>query len=430
MTSGDTIVALSSGRPPAAVAIIRTSGPHAFAACGAIAGMLPISRRPSLMSLRAPHGGEVIDRALVLRFDGPGSATGENIVEYQCHGGRAVVDALLGVLTSLPGMRLAEPGEFTRRAFANGRIDLSEAEGLADLLEAETEAQRKAALFAAEGGVSRQVGQWSSTAIGLSAQAEAAIDYVGDEDETAVDLSRLQVEARQLASEIGQWLAKPRVERLKEGVRVVAAGPPNSGKSSLINALCQSDRAIVTNIAGTTRDVIEIPVNHRGLPFLLIDTAGMRETGDVVERIGVERAEAEAKRADILLWLGEPKDLPKASLSLQLHSRADAPGREQVFEGALPVSVVTGIGLAELWARLHALALDLLPGEDRIALNKRQADCLQSSRDELTSASESDDIVLFAHHLSQARGALDRLTGRAGVDEMLDALFGRFCLGK
>jgi tRNA modification GTPase len=186
----------------------------------------------------------------------------------------------------------------------------------------------------------------------------------------------------------------------------------------------------VADIAGTTRDVIEIPVNHRGLPFLLIDTAGMRETGDVVERIGVEKAEAETKRADILLWLGEPQERPKTSLSLQLHSRADAQGREDVPEGALPVSVVTGVGLTELWARIHALALNLLPGEDRIAFNRRQAGCLKLCWQELTSASVGVDIVLIAHHLSQARGELDRLTGRAGVEAMLDALFGRFCLGK
>jgi len=427
---GDTIVALSSGRPPAAVAIIRTSGPQAFSACEAIAGELPVARRPSLKSLRAPQDGEVIDRALVLRFDGPGSATGENIVEYQCHGGRAVVDVLLGVLTSLPGMRLAQPGEFTHRAFANGRIDLTEAEGLADLLEAETEAQRKAALFAADGGIRRQVARWSEAVVGLSAQAEAAIDYVGDEDETSLDLSRLQGEADQIASEIAGWLSRPRVERLKEGVRVVAAGPPNVGKSSLINALCESDRAIVTDIPGTTRDVIEIPVGHRGLPFLLIDTAGMRETGDVVERIGVEKAEAEAERADILLWLGNQCDAPDHSLALMVHSKADLAGREQAPEGSWPVSVLTGQGLADLWTRLHALAATILPEEGQAALNRRQSECLEQCRSDLASASTSQDVILVAHHLSSARTNFDRLTGRSGVEDMLDALFGRFCLGK
>ena len=341
-----------------------------------------------------------------------------------------MVDGLLGVLTSLPGMRLAEPGEFTRRAFANGRIDLTEAEGLADLLEAETEAQRKAALFAADGGIRRQVARWSEAVVGLSAQAEAAIDYVGDEDETSLDLSRLQGEADQIASEIAGWLSRPRVERLKEGVRVVAAGPPNVGKSSLINALCESDRAIVTDIPGTTRDVIEIPVGHRGLPFLLIDTAGMRETGDVVERIGVEKAEAEAERADILLWLGNQCDAPDHSLALMVHSKADLAGREQAPEGSWPVSVLTGQGLADLWTRLHALAATILPDEGQAALNRRQSECLDQCRSDLTSASTSQDVILVAHHLSSARMNLDRLTGRSGVEDMLDALFGRFCLGK
>jgi len=380
--------------------------------------------------LRAPPDGELIDRALVLRFDGPGSSTGENIVEYHCHGGRGVVEALLGVLTSLPGMRLAEPGEFTRRAFANGRIDLTEAEGLADLLEAETQAQRKAALFAAEGGIRRQVAQWSAAVIGLSAQAEAAIDYVGDEDETALDLSQLQAEAGRVASELEDWLAKPRVERLKDGVRVVAAGPPNTGKSSLINALCESDRAIVTEIAGTTRDVIEIPISHLGLPFLLIDTAGMRETGDVVERIGVEKAEAEARRSDILLWLGDPANVPDHAQAILVHARADIVGREEAPVGSCSVSAVTGAGLTALWAQLHAKALSLLPAESQAALNLRQADCLVRCRNELASATTNGDVAVVAHHLSEARVALDRLTGRSGVEEMLDALFGRFCLGK
>lgn len=391
---------------------------------------MPAPRRPSLTYLRQPKDGELIDRGLVLRFDGPHSATGENIVEYQCHGSRAVVNALLDVLTSLPGLRAAEPGEFTRRAFANGRIDLTEAEGLADLLEAETEAQRKVALFAAQGGIRRQVERWNSAVVGLSAQAEAAIDYVGDEDETALDLTRLKADASTLAMTMDEWLAKPRAERLKDGVRVVAAGPPNAGKSSLINVLCESDRAIVTDIPGTTRDVIEIPVSHRGIPFLLVDTAGVRETEDVVERIGVERAEAEAGRADILLWLGKPDDMPPHSSAILVHAKADLPGREAAPPEAQALSVVTGQGLPRLWAEIHSRALALLPGEDRIALNRRQADCIAQCRTELRTAAGLEDVILIAHHYSLARSALDRLTGRAGVEQMLDALFGRFCLGK
>src|SRR4029453_16566969 len=210
MRADDPIFALSSGRPPAAVAVVRSSGPQAFAAAEALAGKLPAVRRAVLKTLRAPSGADVIDDALVLRFDGPASATGEDVVEYQCHGGRAVVDALLAALGSLPGLRLAEPGEFTRRAFANGRIDLTEAEGLADLLEAETESQRRAALMMAEGGLRRQIEAWGQRLVELSARAEAAIDYVGDEDETAADEVALAGEAQALGEELGEWLARPR----------------------------------------------------------------------------------------------------------------------------------------------------------------------------------------------------------------------------
>src|SRR6478735_1087162 len=310
MLSGDTIFALSSGRPPAAVAIIRTSGPQAFAACEEIAGSLPAPRRPALMTLRVPGSGEEIDRALVLRFDGPKSATGDNIVEYQCHGSRAVVDALLGVMTSLPGMRQAEPGEFTRRAFSNGRIDLTEAEGLADLLEAETENQRRAALLMAEGGLRKQIEAWRASLVDLSARAEAAIDYVGDEEETGADEHMLIREAQEIAAELSAWRARPRAEPLREGIRVVVAGPPNAGKSSLVNALAEAEKAIVTDVAGTTRDAIEVPLAIAGIPIVLVDTAGLRDSADVVEAIGVDRAQDQMRRADLILWLGEPESAP------------------------------------------------------------------------------------------------------------------------
>ena len=426
--SGDTIFALSSGRPPAAVAVIRTSGPHAFATCEAIAGRLPKPRRPSLMTLRAPSDRVPIDDALVLRFDGPASATGENVVEYQCHGARAVVDAMLGVMTSLPGMRLAEPGEFTRRAFANGRIDLTEAEGLADLLEAETESQRRAALLMAEGGLRKQIGNWSQRLVDLSARAEAAIDYVGDEEETGTDEAALGQEVRALADELQDWLARPRSEPLREGVRVVVAGPPNAGKSSLVNALAQADKAIVTDIAGTTRDVIEVPLAIGGTPFVLVDTAGLRESGDMVESIGVGRAEAQVERADVLLWLGDATDAPPHRRLIRLHARSDLPGREQVPAGSMAVSAVTGRGLDEIAGLLSQEARKILPAEGELALNRRQASEIEDAARALFGA--GDDIVTVAEGLRVARAGFDRLSGRAGVEDMLDALFGRFCLGK
>ena len=426
--SPDTIFALSSGRPPAAVAVIRSSGHGAFAAAEALAGKLPPPRRPVLRTFRHPVTGEPIDDGLLLRFDGPASATGENVVEYQCHGGRAVVEALLAALGSLPRMRMAEPGEFTRRAFANGRIDLTEAEGLADLLEAETESQRRAALLMAEGGLRKEIEGWRQRLVDLSARAEAAIDYVGDEDETAADEAALAAEMRALADELAAWLARPRAEPLKEGVRVVVAGPPNAGKSSLVNALARSDKAIVTDIAGTTRDAIEVPLALEGVPITLVDTAGLRSSDDVVESIGVSRAEHQIERADVILWLGEPDEaLPHPRL-LRIHAQADRAGRDAAPNGSLAVSAVTGEGLDQLARRIAVEARSLLPAEGELALNRRQAHELEEVRQALVGGGA--DLVTIAEALRLARSAFDRLSGRAGVEDMLDALFGRFCLGK
>ncbi|HVL78324.1 MAG TPA: tRNA uridine-5-carboxymethylaminomethyl(34) synthesis GTPase MnmE [Sphingomicrobium sp.] len=301
MTS-DTIFALASGRPPAAIGLIRVSGPRAHAAGERLAGRLPPARQAALRTFRHPATGDVIDQGLILRFDRPASSTGEDLVELHCHGGRAVIDALLDALGGLDGFRLAEPGEFTRRAFANGQIDLTEAEGLADLLEAETESQRKAALLLAEGGLRRQIEDWQRQLLHLSARAEAAIDYA-EEDETGFDPS-LACDCGALAIELGTWLDRPRIEPLKDGIKVVVAGPPNAGKSSLINAIAGQERAIVTDIPGTTRDHIEVPLAIAGVPVLLTDTAGLRESDNQVEQIGVERARALMEGADILLWPG------------------------------------------------------------------------------------------------------------------------------
>ena len=424
----DTIFALSSGRPPAAVAVIRSSGPHAFAAAEALMGRLPPARQPVLATLRAPSSGVVIDQALVLRFDGPASATGENVVEYQCHGGRAVVDALLAALGGLPGMRLAQPGEFTRRAFTNGRIDLTEAEGLADLLEAETESQRRAALLLAEGGLRRQAEAWRKRLVDLSARAEAAIDYVGDEHETAADEDALAAEARALADELAAWLGRPRAEPLKAGLRVVVAGPPNAGKSSLVNALAESEKAIVTDIAGTTRDAIEVPMAIDGVPIVLIDTAGLRASEDRVEMIGIGRAESQMQQADVLVWLGEPATAPVHRGLIPIHAQADRAERGAAPNGSFAVSVVTGQGLAELATAIATAARDLLPVAGEVALNRRQASAMADAAQALQVA--GPELVMTAEALRLARSAFDRLSGRAGVEDMLEALFGRFCLGK
>lgn len=425
--TADTIYALSSGRPPAAVSIIRVSGPAAHAAGTRMADSLPVARMAAVRELTHPDSGELLDEALVLRFDGPASSTGEDIVEFHCHGGRAVVDGILSALNSIEGLREALPGEFTRRAFENGRIDLTEAEGLADLIEAETDGQRKAALALAEGGLRKQIELWRRRVLDLSAQAELAIDY--DEDDLPID-ARMVTELRELADELQEWVDRPRIEKLKDGVRVVIAGPPNAGKSSIINALSGIECAIVTDIPGTTRDHIEVPLSVAGLPILLTDTAGLREATDAVEAIGVERATALVEAADILVWLGDPQSAPIHPRVIKVHARVDLPERHRVPSDSLAVSVVTGEGLGWLLERIVELAKDLLPGEGAIAVNRRQAALLSEAAASLRRARKVPDSVLLAEELRQARSAFDLLTGAAGVEDVLDALFSRFCLGK
>jgi tRNA modification GTPase len=419
----DTIFALSSGRPPAAIAVVRVSGPNAHHAAQRIAGGLPAARTAAVRELRDPATGGLLDEALVLRFDGPASSTGEDSVEFQCHGGRAVIDAVLAALGSIDGLRPARPGEFTRRAFENGRLDLTEAEGLADLIDAETESQRKAALALAEGGLRSQIARWQQQLLELSAAAERAIDY--DEDDAAVDPT-LVAGSRALAGELDGWLAQPRIEPLKDGIRIVVAGPPNAGKSSLINAMAGEERAIVTAVPGTTRDHIEVPLSIAGIPILLTDTAGLRQADDPAEAIGVGRAKRLVETADILLWLGDSADAPDHPHLIQLHAKADL--RPDPPKGSIPISAKTGQGVAGLVEHLAAQALTLLPGEGSVALNRRQARHIAEAAQAL--AAPGEDQVLLAESLRVARGAFDRLTGRAGVEDVLEALFSRFCLGK
>jgi tRNA modification GTPase len=426
--SSDTIFALSSGSPPAAISIIRISGPGAHRAGGALAGDLPKAREAAVRELREPRSGELLDEALVLRFDAPASSTGEDVLELHCHGGRAVVSAVLGALGALEGLRQAQPGEFTRRAFENGRIDLTEAEGLADLIEAETESQRRAALLMAEGVFARQVDLWRTQVLELSARAEAAIDYV---DDGSVDHEpRLSRDCGALANELARWFQRPRAERLRDGIRVVIAGPPNAGKSSLLNALTGDERAIVADLPGTTRDHIEVSLALSGVPIRLTDTAGLRESGELVEQIGVERARRLVELADVLLWLGEPDAAPGHPRLVRVHSKADLPERATGPDDSVAVSAVTGHGLEDLAEAIVHHARSLLPAESEVALNRRQAECIAEAREALGAAAASGDVVIVAEALRGARSALDRLTGRAGVEDLLDALFARFCLGK
>ena len=422
----DTIFALASGHPPAAIAVVRVSGPRAHDAATRLARQLPPLRQASLRTLINPADGDVIDQALLLRFDAPASATGENIVEFHCHGGRAVVDALLEALAGIDGFRLAKPGEFTRRALANGRIDLTEAEGLADLLEAETELQRRTAMARAGGALRARLDGWRDRLLSLSARAEVAIDYA-DEEEGLVELD-LSDDLLDLCNDMSTLLAAPRVEPMREGIRVVVAGPPNAGKSSLINALTKIERSIVTAIPGTTRDIIEVPLAIEGAPFVLIDTAGLRDSDDEVEAIGIDRARAELDRADIVLWLGPSERKPDHRNILQVAAKADTGKSDDPCDVA--TSSITGQGLVELANMLVARAKEILPWGSEVALDRRQHDLVVEAEAAIHRASQLGDPVLIAEELRIARYAVERIGGRAGVEELLDALFGRFCLGK
>jgi tRNA modification GTPase len=428
----DTIFAVSSGAPPAAIAVLRLSGPGAFDAAEALAGTLPEPRRAGLRALHDPATATLLDRALILTFPGPNSASGEDLVELHLHGGRAVVRAVEAALGAIEGLRPAEPGEFTRRALINGRLDLSEAEGLGDLLMAETEAQRRVAVRTAEGGVRRQVEAWTQRLLQLGAQVEAQLDH-SDEDDVAagVDtIAKIHAGAAALARDIALLTGRPPVERLRDGLRVVLAGPPNAGKSTLFNTLAGREAAIVSAVAGTTRDRIEAPVVRDGVAWLLIDTAGLAEaTADPIEAIGIDRARAALEEADIVLWLGDDSP-PVHPAVLWLQPRADHPTHPPVRESRLSVSAKTGSGLQQLWARLDTLGRELLPPPDQLALNQRQRELANRASRALASAALQHDILLIAEELRGARRAFDAITGRADVEAMLDALFSRFCIGK
>ena len=423
----DTIFALSSGAPPAAIAILRISGPGAGGAIDALASLRPEPRRVTVCELYGT-GGELLDEALVLWMPGPRSATGEDCAELHCHGGRAVVAAVKRALAALPGMREAEPGEFTRRAFANGRIDLAEAEGLADLLEAETEMQRASAVAMAGGALSRQTDAWRDDVLRLSAQVEAALDF-SDEDDVPGLPETFRADLRSLAGGVGEWLERPRAERLRDGYRIAIGGPPNSGKSTLFNALIDSEAAITSPIAGTTRDVIERSVAMGGVPFTFVDLAGLRDAGtDAIEVIGIERARDQLGKADAVLWLGSEGEGPSGAIEIE--AQIDLNDHPSKVDPAFRVSAVTGAGMDDLRKALVEQARMAMPRPGEVALNQRQSALVAELVVQLEEALGCEDPLLVAECLRRARMALDRLMGRASTEDMLDALFGRFCIGK
>jgi tRNA modification GTPase len=423
----DTIFALSSGAPPAAIAVVRISGPRAGHALERLLGKLPKPREAKLGSLRAADG-SLLDQALMLWFPGPNSETGEDCAELQLHGGRAIVDAVYAELGQMDGLRLAEPGEFTRRAFANGQIDLLQVEGLADLVSAETELQRRAALGIAGGSLSRRVEGWRDRLLALSARVEATLDFE-DEGDVGPLGDDFAAELAALSGELEEALAAPGSELLREGFRVALAGPPNAGKSTLFNALVDSEAAIITPVAGTTRDVLVRHVGIEGVPFTFVDMAGLRnETGDAVEAIGIERARREIASADCVLWLGPEGEGPAGAWEVE--ARCDLAERTRKRAPDHCVSAATGSGVAELKRALVAHARAAMPKPGNLALSRRQRDRVREAAKALAEARAAGDPLVLAERLRRARLAFDRLVGRAATEDMLDALFGRFCIGK
>ena len=367
----------------------------------------------------------------MLSFPGPrNTATGEDLVEFHCHGGRAVVEAVERALLAHDGLRAAEPGEFTRRALLNGCIDLTEAEGLADLLEAETEQQRRSAMAAAEGQVSRALRGWLDRLSMLSAQVEASIDYAeeGDVEREAAALDQVVVAKQELAADIVAVLAAPPVERWRDGFRVVVAGPPNAGKSTLVNALGARNAAIVSPIAGTTRDRVEVAVRRNGAAYLLIDTAGLREkSDDPIEQIGMARSTEAMASADLLLWLGDDP-APAGSDVLDLWSRADLPSRSQPPSTSKTIVSANDLDSVEqLWTMIEARQVSQV-GTSELRLSQRSRIACETAQQII--ALGSNDAVMVAEHLRLARQALGKALGFDATEMMLSDLFSRFCVGK
>lgn len=430
MQTGDTIVALSSGAPPSGVAVIRLSGPQTGPLLRKVAGELPEPRR---LTLRAIGQESLLDRGLVAWFPGPHSFTGEDCAELQVHGSPAGVRAILKLLVS-QGARLAEAGEFTRRAFENGKLDLVEIEGLGDLLEAETENQRRQALARFEGGLSLRIDTWRDQLLDLRAEIEARLDFSdeGDVDE-ALPPSFGEAIAG-LRADIGSALASIEHGRIvREGIRVALAGPPNAGKSSLLNALAKSDIAIVTDEAGTTRDVREVPLDINGQLYILLDLAGLRDTDSKAEAEGVRRARLAIDQADIVLWLTAPDIVGEAPHTLpSTHVRVGTKSDLAAVANAdLVVSAQSGAGLDALLQRIEAIGSTLSSGEPALLSRERDRLALEAAATALDASARQLAVPeLAAESLRIASQSLERLVGRLDAERVLDRLFASFCIGK
>jgi tRNA modification GTPase len=447
-----TIFALSSGRPPSAIAIMRVSGPQARTALKALAGRVPEPRAATRALLRDDNG-QGIDDAIVLWFPGPASATGEDVAEFHTHGGRAIQAALFAALAKLENVRAAEPGEFTRRAFENGKLDLTEAEALDDLIHADTDRQRRQALRQLKGLLGDKARDWRARIIESAALVEAGIDFSDEGDVPAELIAPALAQVKSLLVEVEEALAgQGRSERLRDGLTVAIAGPPNVGKSTLINLLARREVAIVSPHAGTTRDVIEVQLDLDGYPVTLIDTAGIRDTEDPVEQEGVRRARSRAAEADLVLWVSDAESgrsegeigtagaarwIVRNKIDIEsANGRAGAreegqpgQGTERVFR----ISARQGDGVSDLVSALAAFAQAYFgSGEDSLIGRERQRRLLRETADALgrglAVARQGDELV--AEELRAASQSLGRLLGRVDVEDILDKIFREFCIGK
>ncbi len=440
--SQSTIFALSSGPGRAGVAVLRVSGPRAGDALLALAGGVPEPRQAAVRRLVDPATGALLDQALVLWFPGPRSFTGEDCVELHVHGGRAVVAGVLGALGRIEGLRLAEPGEFTRRAFEDGKLDLTQAEGLADLIDAETEAQRGQALRQMGGALRQAAERWRADLVRAMGLTEAAIDFSDEGDVSAKAVGQAKEIVRELVVELQVALAdEQRGEILRDGFPVAILGPPNAGKSSLLNALSRREVAIVSDEPGTTRDVVEVRLNLKGIPVLFMDTAGLREAPGKVEQEGIRRALARAEEALLVLWVVDATD-PVIQLPGELQGRPEQVLRvlNKVDAGPrivgvdVAISTATGEGLAALLEEIarRAAVSTGVSGESPLVTRARHRAMLEQTLAGCIAFLDGreTDTELRAEDLRRAAHALGRLTGRVDVEEVLGEIFGRFCIGK
>jgi tRNA modification GTPase len=449
-----TIFALSSGRPPAAVAVVRICGPQAGRALQALIGRVPPPRRAVLARVRDPADGEIIDEALALWFPGPNSETGEDMAEVQVHGGPAVITALLGALRDIEGCRMAEPGEFTRRAFLNGRLDLTEAEGLADLIAAETPAQRRQAFRQLKGLIGDQAETWRGQIVEALALIEARIDFSDEADVPEDLLGPAMHGAQQLRDAIAAALAdRGRGERLRDGLVVAIAGPPNAGKSTLLNRLARREAAIVSPYPGTTRDVIEVHLDLAGYPVTLLDTAGIRSSDDPVEQEGIRRATARAALADLVLWVIDSQASEHAASIVHesetkticwlIRNKVDLGGdklwknsesRFAAYNNEFALSAATGSGIEALIGALSNYAAEYFAATESVLVTRaRHRGALEetvAALDRALAQRASGSEELIAEDLRAAATTLGRLAGRVDVEDILDVIFRDFCIGK